>query len=218
MTAADLLSNDIMPLSVNDSCRNALDSMNDLRISCIPVVDDRKLITLLSDNDIYRYDDLDGKIGDMKLNVAPFVYDNQHVFDVLKMFKMYHLLLLPVIDRFDNYLGVITFSGLIDYMADVLSVSEPGALIMIEMGVNDYSLGEIARLMEENNAKILSLMLCNKTESSRITICIKINLIDASAVIQTLRRFDYNVSGSFDNVGNDDLRERFESFMKFLDI
>ena len=62
MTAADLLSNDIMPLSVNDSCRNALDSMNDLRISCIPVVDDRKLITLLSDNDIYRYDDLDGKI------------------------------------------------------------------------------------------------------------------------------------------------------------
>ena len=89
---------------------------------------------------------------------------------------------------------------------------------MIEMGVNDYSLGEIARLMEENNAKILSLMLCNKTESSRITICIKINLIDASAVIQTLRRFDYNVSGSFDNVGNDDLRERFESFMKFLDI
>lgn len=131
---------------------------------------------------------------------------------------MYHLPLLPVIDRFDNYLGVITFSGLIDYMADVLSVSEPGALIMIEMGVNDYSLGEIARLMEENNAKILSLMLCNKTESSRITICIKINLIDASAVIQTLRRFDYNVSGSFDNVGNDDLRERFESFMKFLDI
>lgn len=125
---------------------------------------------------------------------------------------------MPVIDRFDNYLGVITFSGLIDYMADVLSVSEPGALIMIEMGVNDYSLGEIARLMEENNAKILSLMLCNKTESSRITICIKINLIDASAVIQTLRRFDYNVSGSFDNVGNDDLRERFESFMKFLDI
>lgn len=218
MTAADLLSNDIMPLSVNDSCRNALDSMNDLRISCIPVVDDRKLITLLSDNDIYRYDDLDGKIGDMKLNVAPFVYDNQHVFDVLKMFKMYHLPLLPVIDRFDNYLGVITFSGLIDYMADVLSVSEPGALIMIEMGVNDYSLGEIARLIEENNAKILSLMLCNKTESSRITICIKINLIDASAVIQTLRRFDYNVSGSFDNVGNDDLRERFESFMKFLDI
>ncbi len=218
MTAADLLSNDVMPLSVNDSCRNALDCMNDLRISCIPVVDDRKLITLLSDNDIYRYDNLDGKIGDMKLNVAPFVYDNQHVFDVLKMFKMYHLPLLPVIDRLDNYLGVITFSGLIDYMADVLSVSEPGALIMIEMGVNDYSLGEIARLMEENNAKILSLMLCNKTESSRITICIKINLIDASAVIQTLRRFDYNVSGSFDNVGNDDLRERFESFMKFLDI
>ncbi len=218
MIAADLLSHDFVPLLPNDTCRAALDYMNDIQMSHVPVVADRRHVSLLAENDITHLDDLDTSIGGIKMNNVPFVYDNQHVFEVLKMFGMYHLSLLPVLDHFDNYMGVITYSKLIDCMADMLSVSDTGALIMLEMAVNDYSLGEIARLMEENNAKILSLTLCNKPDSSRITVCIKINLIDASNVIQTLERFDYNVIGSFNNVGNDYVIERFESFMKFLDI
>ncbi|MEJ0031270.1 MAG: hypothetical protein WDO15_13230 [Bacteroidota bacterium] len=35
----------------------------------------------------------------------------------------------------------------------------PGGIIVLSMNLIDYSLAEIARLVEENNAKIISFMM-----------------------------------------------------------
>lgn len=148
----------------------------------------------------------------------PFLYDYQHIFDALHMFNDFHLTLLPVLDKNKKFLGVVTVSSLIEYLAKALSVSDPGALIILEMGVNDFVFSEMARIMEENDAKILNLIVFTEEDSSNIIISVKINLIDAEPVIQTLERLGYNIISSFNNKNDDYIRDRFESFMKYLDI
>lgn len=148
----------------------------------------------------------------------PFIYDDRHVFDALRIFKDTHLTLLPVLDKNNKFLGTVTASSLIEYLAKALSVSDPGALIILEMGVNDFVFSEMARIMEENDAKILNLIVLTEEDSSHIIVSVKINLIDAGPVVQTLERFGYNIVGSFNNKNDDAVRERFESFMKYLNI
>jgi hypothetical protein len=87
------------------------------------------------------------------------------------------------------------------------------------MGIRDYSLSEIARLVEMNDSSILSLYVQTLPDSTRIEVTIKINRMDIGAIIQTFTRYNYNIKASFfEGDYNDSLRDRYDSLMKFLEI
>ena len=82
---------------------------------------------------------------------------------------------------------------------------------------NDYSLTEIAGIVESNNTKILSSYLISKPNSTKIEVTIKLNKQDVSTIIKDFERHQYNVSASYKDVKADEnLSERYESLMRFL--
>ncbi|MCK4408396.1 MAG: CBS domain-containing protein, partial [Bacteroidales bacterium] len=84
---------------------------------------------------------------------------------------------------------------------------------------NDYSLTEIAQIVESNGAKVLSLYVTSHPDSTKIEVTLKINKIDILPVLQTFNRYNYIVKASYSEKENlDDLRERFESLMNYLNI
>ena len=88
------------------------------------------------------------------------------------------------------------------------------------MSANDYSLAEIARLVESNNAKILSSSLKeDELDISKIKLTVKINQTDITHVIATLERFGYKVIAKYQETGQmEDQKERLDILMKYLDI
>jgi hypothetical protein len=99
------------------------------------------------------------------------------------------------------------------------SVTNPGAIIELEIAQHNYSLSEIARIVESNDAHILSSYINSSSDSSKIEVTIKIDKEDVSGILQTFQRFNY-VAHSFyqDKQDNDDTMNRFDSFMKYLNI
>jgi hypothetical protein len=56
-------------------------------------------------------------------------------------------------------------------------------------------------------------------DSTKLDITLKINRMDISSVLQTLSRFNYVVTATFtEGEYTDDLRERYESLMRFLNV
>ena len=96
---------------------------------------------------------------------------------------------------------------------------DPGSLIILELHEKDYSLSQIAQIAESNGARVLSLFLTPHHDSTELDVTLKINLQDASAVLQTLERYGYNVRASFTQ-GNSkkDLKDRYDSLMHYLNI
>jgi len=87
------------------------------------------------------------------------------------------------------------------------------------LNLHDYSLSEISRIVESNDAKILSLYISSHTDSTKLEVTIKINRTDLSAIIQTFNRYNYTIKASFHQSEYvDDLKDRFDSFMSFLNI
>ena len=97
---------------------------------------------------------------------------------------------------------------------------EESCVIQLEMGAYDYSLSEIARIVEENDAKIMGLTVDSiPEEPGRIMVSILVNKADCGGIIQSFYRYNYNIVNTFcspDEYG--DLRDRYALLMRYLNV
>ena len=221
MLAKHLINDSIMSLRTSDTAVTALSWMEDLRVSHLPIVNNKNFLGLISETDIYDLNKPDEPLGNHKLSlIRPYILHNQHFYDAVRLVSEQKLTLVPVLDDENNYLGCITLFGLTEKFANITSVNNPGGIIVLQVNSIDYSLSEIARIVESNDAKILSSYITSFDDSTKFEVTIKVNKIDISAIIQTFNRFDYIITASFSEESNlDDLFiDRYKSLMNYLNL
>lgn len=221
MLAKDLISDVIPALRTSDSGQKALYWMDIFRISHLPIVNNEDFLGLISDKDIYDYNMAEEPIGNHTLSLfSPYVTEDQHVYEVIELASRLSLSIVPVLSNNSHYKGVITQNDLIHYFADFSALKEPGAIIILEMSIHDYSLSQISQIVESNDAKILSLYISSHSSSTRLELTLKINKNDLTSIIQTFTRYNYTIQSTFmDHDDMDSLYEnRYDMFMKYLSI
>ncbi len=221
MLAKDLISDVVPSLRTSDSGQKALYWMDIFRISHLPIVNNEDFLGLISDKDIYDSNMAEEPIGNHNLSLfSPFVTENQHVYEVIELASRLNLTIVPVLDHNNHYKGAVTLNDLIHYFADFTAVKEPGAIIVLDMNVLDYSLSQIAQIVESNDAKILSMYISSHSASTRMELTLKINRNDLTSIIQTFTRYNYTIHSTYmDHDDMDSLYEnRYEMFMKYLSI
>jgi acetoin utilization protein AcuB len=220
MLARDLISIDIPPLTVNDDGEKALKWMDEFKVSHLPVIDRTSYVGIISDTEII---DLVGPLEHLskvrKTLGKPFVFEYQHAYEALKLYDMLKITLIPVLDERERFMGVITQQKLLAYFSEITDAKDPGSVIVLELHEKDYSLSQIAQIAEGNGARILSLFITPHRDSTELDVTLKINLQDASAVMQTLERYGYNIRESYTQ-GNakKDLKDRYDSLMHYLNV
>lgn len=221
MLAKDLLSEAVIPLKTSDEAVSALAWMDELHISHMPIVNNEKFLGLISESDILSMNTIDEPLGNHRLSLSrPYVFYHQHFYDVIRLVATQKLSLVPVLDDKENYLGCITMNRIVEEMANISSVEHPGGIIVLEVNDHDYSLSEIARIVESNDAKVLSAYVNFYPDSTRLEVTVKVNKIDLSPIIQTFNRYNYLILASFSEESKFDelLNDRFESLMNYLNI
>jgi CBS domain-containing protein len=221
MVANDLISEIIPSLKTSDTGQTALNWMEIFRISHLPIVNNQDFLGLISDTDIYDMNQPEEPIGNHELTLLkPFVNDNQHLFEVIGLAARLKLTVVPVLDNHGHYKGVITTSDLVSRIASTSSMDQPGGIIVLEMVDRDYSLTQIAQIVESNNIKVLSLYITSPSESTRMEVTLKVNTTDLLALIRTFERYNYDVKTWVTT--NDSIErfysERFDLLMKYLNM
>jgi acetoin utilization protein AcuB len=220
MLASQLVSDFLPPLRTSDTAQKALDRMAEFRVSHLPVVNETEFLGLVSDNDLIELLDLNEPIGNTDLSlVFQSVTEDQHVYDVIRLIYEQSLSVVPVVDIRNRYTGVITATTLIEHFAKLTAVDNPGGIIILELSMRDFSLSEIARIVESNDASILSSYVKSFSDSTRMEITLKINKTDLTSIVSSFQRFNYNIKATFfQNSRADDTMDRFDSFMHYLNI
>ncbi len=220
MLVRELITDEIPPLKVTDTGRKALAWMEEFKVAHLPVIDGTSYLGMISEADI-----LDSNIPDQPLSKHPLTLNDpeniadQHVYDAIRMAAGLNLTVIPVVDKKHKYLGMVTINNLIQNTNKMAAISEPGGIIVLEMNVRDYSLTEVARIVESNDAKILSSYIRTLPGTDNMELTLKINKEDLAGVIQTFERYNYNIVATFNETKHlEDLKSRFESFMKFINI
>jgi CBS domain-containing protein len=221
MKAVELLNNSILPLHKTDKVATALHWMNEYKLNHLPIVDHKKYLGLISNIDLLDKDDPEETIGKYsKTLIRPHISADEHYYYALKIMADFKVTALPVIDENAVYLGLITQDILIQNLSESLSVQNPGGIIILEINQLDFSLGEIVRIVESNDTKILSTSIKTKPDSTLIEVTIKLNRVNIEAVLQTFSRFHYEIKAYYGENENDEdlLRERYNSLMTYLNI
>ncbi len=221
MIAKNLLSEVVPSLRSTDSGQKALNWMEIFRISHLPVVDGKELIGLISDKIIYDLNIIDKPVGDyVEHLLSPHVHINQHIYEVFSAISVLKLSAVPVLDLHHEYCGVITVFDLAQKFADLVAVREPGGVIVLELNSIDYSLSQIAQIVEGNDAKIMSFYISHEEDSKMMDVTLKINIVDLSSIIQTFVRYDYNIKAVYmdESIIQNLYDDRYDQLMKFMNI
>ncbi len=220
MLAKDLITDEVPPLKTSDTGLMAINWMDEFKVSHLPIVNNHEYLGLISDTDILDLNITDDELGKNKLSlIRPFVFENQHVYEVIKMISNMKLTVLPVLDENQHYAGLIPLTALLQQFATLAATREPGGIIILEMNLHDYSLSQIAQIIEGNDGKILSCYLNALADSTKIEVTLKINKEDISGILQTFERYNYTVKASFhQSEFSDDMKNRFDSFMNYINI
>ena len=97
-------------------------------------------------------------------------------------------------------------------------MKETGGIIVVEKLIVDYSMSQIAQIVESNNGKLLGLFV-SEASNDKVQITVKTTLGGLNEIIQTFRRYNYEIISEHnedDYLNN--LKERSEYLDKYLNI
>ncbi len=220
MLAQDLITDEIHAVKITDTGSTVIHWMDEYKVSHLPIVNKNEYLGLICDTDILDLNITNDELGKHKLSLLrPFVYQGQHIYEVIKMFSNMKLTVLPVLDANENYVGLIPLTALLHQFATIAATREPGGIIVLEMNEHDYSLTQIAQIIEGSDGKVLSCYLNASPDTTKIEVTLKINKEDISGILQTFYRYNYTVKASFhQGEFSDDMKKRFDSFMNYINI
>lgn len=221
MIAEELINHMVPPLKVTDDAHKAIVWMEEFRCNFLPVVDDGELLGFISEEIIMESNDIEKNLGGFELVAKGCaVSQDAHFFDILRVAGEHKLNMVAVLNEEKKYAGIITVQDVMASFAQTASVQMPGGILVLSMDLIDYSLAEISRYVEENNAKIISsTMVEDSMDRGKIKITIKINQLDLSRIVATLERFGYRVIGRYQEATrDDDSKERLDMLMKYLNM
>lgn len=221
MIAKDLINYMIPPLKPTDSLEKAKEWMEELRATELPVADHGKFHGMIAEEEI-----IDAEVGlNLVADISVLIEDakvsqDQHYYEMLKKAYTLGVRMIAVLDEKEQYTGVVSVEDVVEAFASASAVQNPGAILVLSMDMRDYSLSEISKIIENNEAAILSShMLPHPEEPGKIQLTIKTNKEDITHIAKNLEARGYRVSGSFSNTEDKaDDQERYDSLMRFLKI
>jgi predicted transcriptional regulator len=220
MLAIELIANEIPPVHTSDSIQKVADRMAEFRVRHLPIVNEEQFLGLISETDLVAENDNQVSIGALALSlVNPYVREDQHIYDVIRLFYEQQLTVVPVLDAKKNYMGLISINGMNEHFAKLTAVTEPGGIIVLEITNKNNSLAHMAQIVESDNAQILSSYVRTFPDSTRMEVTLKVNKLDISAIIATFLRYEYDIKATFNHTDdNDNSKDRYDSLMNYLNL
>lgn len=221
MVANEIISNVVPVLKKSDTCLQALSWMEIFRVSHLPLVNDETYLGLVADELIYSHGEVNDPIGILNVPIEDtFVYEDYHIYDVIRLASSQLLSVVPVLNREGNFVGSIVLTDILHKLDQLLCVNQPGGIIVLEMNRMDYSLAEIARIVEYNESRILSCCVNSSKDSCLIQLTIKVNIEDIDPLLDAFIRYGYTIKDSFvaGEEARDSMKERYGLLMKYLSV
>jgi len=221
MIAEELINHMIPPLKVTDDAHKAIVWLEEFRCIHLPVVDGGLLLGFISEEIILESNDIEKHLADFDLVGKDCVVGlESHFYDILRIAGEHKLQIVAVVNDSGQYTGIITVQDMMVSFAQTAAVQMPGGILVLSMDLIDYSLAEICRYVEENNAKVISsTMVEDPLDRGKIKVTLKINRDEMSRIVATLERFGYRVIGRYQETNReDDSKDRLDMLMKYLNI
>ncbi|EJL64167.1 CBS domain-containing protein [Flavobacterium sp. CF136] len=212
------ITNDFRAIDSQETIASAQDFFADMNFSHFPVLENGIFIGSIAADDVETFD-IDKKIIDYKYTLERFFARKSMIWlDVLEVFAKNHTNVVPILDENNIYIGYYEMEDIMKFFQETPFLKEPGGIIIVQKGLLDYSMSEVAQIVESNNGKVLGSFV-SEANLENVQITIKIGLGAINEIIQTFRRYNYDIiSEHQEDTYINSLKERSDYLDKYLNI
>ena len=219
MNINDFILDEIKALTLKSTVKRAQEVCENLPITHIPIVENGKLIGCLPESDIQTIENKKHKLSEYS-----YLLDNFHsnekatLLDLIVLFADNDSNLIPVLDQEMNYIGYYELSDILDAFADSPFLHNQSETLIVDKNKNDYSMSQIAQIVETSKGKLLGLYICSENQDN-VRVTLKVVTEEINEIIQTFRRYDYTIITQHqDDFYLEELKNRAAYLKKYLDM
>ncbi|WP_278034833.1 CBS domain-containing protein [Flavobacterium nitratireducens] len=218
MEITNYITADFKPIDSQESIAVVRDFLGDFNFSHFPVTEDGIYIGSISAEDVETFEE-QKKVADYKYSLETFfISTNALWLEVLEVFAKNHSNLIPILDENNKYVGYYELEDIIIFLNQTPFIKEQGAVVKVRKGILDYSMSQIAQIVESNNGKLLGVFI-SESDISSVEVTIKISSGAINEIIQTFRRYNYEIiSEHHEDSYIANLKERSDYLDKYLNM
>jgi hypothetical protein len=206
-------------LRLTDSVGYALDLMQEFKCSSLAIVENNAYLGTIQETVLLELDDVLSLQIIEENFLQQYLQEGLHLFDVLKKSIENSTYFFAVINAEDEYIGLTTPQKILDTLVQHSSVTTTGGIIVLELEARNYSLAEISKIVESNNAMILQSNMAAFANQNYIQVSLKINKNDLKDIQLTFERYQYNVIAVYHQSEYEvQLKDRYDSLMRYLEV
>ena len=215
---SEYVNNDFKPFSSQETVADIQDFFAEVTYSHFPVLDQGVYMGCISA--------VDAETFETQKNIADYRYALEGFFvrigmiwlDVLEVFARNNANVVPILDETNKYIGYYEITDVIKFLNETPFLKETGGIIVVEKSTNDYSMSQIAQIVESNNGKLLGLFV-SEANAEKVQVTVKITLGSMNEIIQSFRRYNYEIiSEHHEDDYLNTLKERSEYLDKYLNM
>ncbi len=191
--------------------------MEDQLLRQLPVVATGVYEGLLSEDDLFDSNPHD-QLSALQHLYQPFsAVAEDHFLTAVSMLSSRRLQMVPVVSANKEYIGSIGKDQLLQQLTQLCGAMSGGALLVLEMEPHQYSISELSKLVETNDAHITQLNSAMNDQSGHLLVTIRINKREVSDIVATLQRYEYHVVFySGEEHYENEMRRNYDHLMNFL--
>ena len=219
MLVSEIAQSTVPVLHNSDTVESAIEILQQNNFSHLPVVNNDKYSGLVSLDELLSAEDTDtlDELNSKLIHVS-IAYD-QHFLSALKIIAATNISLLPVLTANNEYAGAVSQQALLNTLYTFLNCDEPGGIFVLEMERTKFSIGELSRLVETNDAFVTQLNTYTEQVTGLFIVTFKVNKTEISDILGTLQRYDYSVRYYFgEELYENELKENFDNLMSYLNV
>lgn len=220
MHIQQLISPEIPSLKTTDTGDSAIQLMQELQLRHLPLVEGEEYVALLQEDDLLNWDTPNETLNKADfLTFKPVVYAHQHPYEAVARANQLQLSAVPVLNEENKYSGVVTTERLLQFLVTDSGLDRPGGIIVLGLKPVDYSLSEIARICENNDAVLLNVQVFSRPDTEDMEVVLKTNTKEIQGLVAAFERYEYHVIEHFgDLIIQDSLLDRYNSLMHYLNM
>jgi acetoin utilization protein AcuB len=219
LLVSEIIQSSVPALHYNDTVEEAIELLQENNLEHLAVLDNDNYEGLISMDELLSANNTDtiSTLANKFIHIS--IIDNQFFLNALKLITESGITVLPVLSANKEYIGVITERGLLQHLAIFLSADAPGGVFVLEMQREKFSIGELCRLVETNDAYVTQFNTYTEHLSGLFIVTFKINKTEISDILATLQRYDYTVRYYFgEEFFENGLKENFQNLMTYLNV
>ena len=218
MDITNYITTDYKAIDSQETIETVKSFFDEMNFSHFPVVEEGVYIGSLVAEDAETFDDTK-KVADYKYGLEPFFTKKDAIWlEVLEVFAKNHSNVIPVLDENNSYVGYYEIDDIMSFFHQTTFLKEQGSIIKVKKNILDYSMSQIAQIVESNNGKLLGLFI-SESDAHTVEVTIKISVGAINEIIQTFRRYNFEIiSEHHEDEYINNLKERSDYLDRYLNM